>query len=71
MKQPIFTPPLKNCKCGSTNLRERDMASDFHHNEFQIVCMDCGEFAPKRGAKSIHRAICKWNNHQKEQKISQ
>jgi hypothetical protein len=62
MKQKVITPQLKHCICGCLPEVVSATQTGFNHYErhYSVKC-NCSREWP-RNSKSIHRAICKWNN---------
>ena len=62
MKQPIKTPELKSCLCGTKPTIEEDW--DFR-DTYKVICHNCNKSLSKY-CSSHHRAICLWNNRIEE-----
>jgi len=62
--QPIFTPEITNCSCGS---KAHIIDEDFNM-KYKVICPKCIHKQPSY--LSVHRAICKWNNEMKRIKIN-
>lgn len=63
MKQKVITPPIEDCFCGAKAKPIEDW--DFR-NQYRIICDN--NHTLTKDCKSIHRAICLWNNRVKVKK---
>jgi hypothetical protein len=63
MKQKAKTPEMLDCICGTTP-QIMPAATGWNHYEkhYMVRCKECTRRWP-RNASTIHRAVCRWNNH--------